>query len=82
MIYTTSLKGITPDMLAGLFDGWPNPPSAIKHLELLKNSYKVVVAVENGKVVGFINAISDGVLTAYIPLLEVLPDYKNKGIGR
>lgn len=36
MIYTTSLKGITPDMLAGLFDGWLNPPSAIKHLELLK----------------------------------------------
>ena len=26
--------------------------------------------------------ISDGVLSAYIPLLEVLPKYKNKGIGK
>ena len=34
-----------------------------------------------GQVVGFINAISDGVLTAYIPLLEVLPAYQGQGIG-
>lgn len=26
-------------------------------------------------------AISDGVLSAYIPLLEVLPDYRGRGIG-
>ena len=32
--------------------------------------------------VGFITAISDGVLAAYIPLLEVLPDYRGRGIGR
>jgi len=32
-------------------------------------------------VVGFINALSDRVLTAYIPLLEVIPAYKNQGIG-
>ncbi len=27
-------------------------------------------------VVGFVNALSDGRLSAYIPLLEVLPDYR------
>ena len=32
--------------------------------------------------VGQINAISDGVFYAYIPLLEVLPAYRGKGIGR
>lgn len=37
---------------------------------------------ESGNVIGFITAISDEVLTAYIPLLEVLPEYKNKGIGK
>jgi len=37
--------------------------------------------VDSGKATGFINAISDGVLSAYIPLLEVLPAYKNRGIG-
>lgn len=31
---------------------------------------------------GFITAISDGVLTAYIPLLEVLPEYQGIGIGK
>ena len=32
-------------------------------------------------VVGFITAVSDGVLSAYIPLLEVLPAYQGRGIG-
>jgi ribosomal protein S18 acetylase RimI-like enzyme len=82
MIYTTSTEGIFPEMLTGFFDGWPNPPSTEKHLELLQNSYKVVLAMDVGKVAGFITAISDGVLSAYIPLLEVLPDYKSNGIGK
>lgn len=33
------------------------------------------------RVVGFITANSDGVLSAYIPLLEVLPKYQGQGIG-
>ena len=37
---------------------------------------------KTSQVVGFITAISDGVLSAYIPLLEVLPEYKNAGIGK
>ena len=84
MIYKMSLDGITAEMLEGFFVDWPNPPSPEAHLRLLKNSWKVIVALdeESGKVVGFITAISDEVLTAYIPLLEVLPEYKNKGIGK
>ena len=27
-------------------------------------------------------AISDGVISAYIPLLEVLPDFQGRGIGK
>jgi predicted N-acetyltransferase YhbS len=34
-----------------------------------------------GRVVGFVNLISDGVLTAFIPWLEVLPDHHGQGIG-
>ena len=33
------------------------------------------------KVIGFISAISDGVSYAYIPHLEVLPEWQGKGIG-
>ena len=29
----------------------------------------------------YVTAISDGVLSAYIPLLEVLPEYQGQGIG-
>jgi GNAT superfamily N-acetyltransferase len=32
--------------------------------------------------VGFVNVISAGVLSCYIPLLEVLPPYRNQGIGK
>ena len=82
--YTDSLTGITPAMLEGFFEGWPGPPSSEVHLQILRSSYLIVMAIdgEAGRVVGFINAISDGVLCAYIPLLEVLPTYRNKGIGR
>lgn len=84
MLYKNSLEGITPEMLVGFFDGWPTPPSPETHLKLLKNSSKVVLAFdkETDRVVGFITAVSDGVLSAYIPFLEVLPEYKNRGIGK
>jgi ribosomal protein S18 acetylase RimI-like enzyme len=44
----------------------------------------VVLAIDEDLdvVVGFITAISDGVLAAYIPLLEVLPEYRGRGIGK
>jgi len=82
--YRTALDGIDPARLAGFFVGWPSPPSPETHLRILQGSSHVVVAwdTEAERVVGFINAVSDGVLSAYIPLLEVLPDYQGLGIGR
>ena len=81
--YTKDLSEIKADMLAGFFVDWPNPPDSATHLKILQNSYCAYVAIDTdkNKAVGFINAISDGVLTAYIPLLEVLPDYQGAGIG-
>lgn len=82
--YQTELTDITTDQLIGFFVGWPNPPSPETHLKLLKNSSKAIIAIdeETGHVIGFITAISDGVLSAYIPFLEVLPDYQGEGIGK
>ncbi|MBO0588343.1 GNAT family N-acetyltransferase [Sporosarcina sp. E16_8] len=84
MIYKNSLDGISSDMLKGFFVDWPNPPNPQTHLILLKKSSKVIIAIDDKTklVIGFITAISDGVLSAYIPFLEVLPDYKNEGIGK
>lgn len=81
--YVDSIESVTAENLKGFFVGWQNPPSSETHLELLKNSSVVVLAVdsETGNVVGFITAISDRVLSAYIPLLEVLPENQKNGIG-
>ncbi|MCL0065492.1 GNAT family N-acetyltransferase [Dehalococcoidia bacterium] len=32
--------------------------------------------------IGFITALTDHIQSAFIPLLEVLPDYRNRGIGK
>lgn len=79
--YTSSLDDLTPDKLDGFFVGWPNPPTPQTHLRLLASSYAFVLATADDRVVGFITAISDGVLSAYIPFLEVLPEYQGRGIG-
>jgi GNAT superfamily N-acetyltransferase len=81
--YTTSLDGVAPEHLDGFFEGWPSPPSPERHLEILAGSYRVVLARERNAphVVGFVNAISDGVLYAFVPLLEVLPAHRFRGIG-
>jgi len=81
--YTKDLNSINEEMLTGFFVNWPNPPNSATHLKILTNSYCSFVAIHKdiNKIVGFINAISDGVLSAYIPLLEVLPEYQGFGIG-
>src|SRR5262245_50233200 len=83
IIYADSLAGIGPNNLRGFFVGWPNPPAPETHLRILSGSDAVVLARDDATeaVVGFITAISDGVSCAYIPHLEVLPEYQGRGIG-
>lgn len=83
--YVETIDGITAAQLAGgFFAGWPNPPSPETHLRLLSGSDYVVLAIdpETGLIAGFITAVSDNELSAYIPLLEVLEEYQHQGIGR
>ncbi len=82
--YQYNLSGISAQHLHGFFVGWPSPPTPETHLRLLQGSQHIVLARDSAtqQVVGFITALSDGVLSAYIPLLEVLPTYQGQGIGR
>jgi ribosomal protein S18 acetylase RimI-like enzyme len=81
--YTEDMTAVTETMLTGFFVGWPKAPSAQQHLAVLRGSFRSVVATDEatGRAVGFVNMISDGVLTAFIPWLEVLPEYQGRGIG-
>jgi len=83
IVYTDALDGITADRLTGFFVGWPNPPQPEIHLKLLQNSAHRLLAVEDksGQVVGYVTALSDGVLFAFISSVEVLPAYQRHGIG-
>ncbi len=80
--YTDSLANLSVDHLrGGFFAGWPKPPTPETHLRLLQGSDHVWLARDAEQVVGYITAISDGVLAAYIPHLEVLAAYQGQGIG-
>ena len=81
--YRESLEGINEEQLKGFFVGWRKPLSEAQHLAMLANSSHVVLAfdAEQQRVVGFINALSDRVQFAFIPLLEVMPTHQHRGIG-
>jgi ribosomal protein S18 acetylase RimI-like enzyme len=80
--YQDDLTGVVEDGLDGFFEAWPTHPSSADHLRLLRQSALIALAIDGHRVVGFATAITDGVLAAYIPLLEVLPAYRGAGIGR
>ncbi len=81
--YRDTADGLTVDQLIGFFVDWTTKPTPAVHLDILHGSSHVIVAVdvEPDRAVGFVTAISDGVLSAYVPLLEVLPECQGKGIG-
>ncbi|HQY31775.1 MAG TPA: GNAT family N-acetyltransferase [Thermomicrobiales bacterium] len=81
--YRETADGIGSEQLAGFFVDWPELPSPEMHQRVLQASSYVVLAVDSecDRIVGFVTAISDGVLSSYIPLLEVLPGYQGQGIG-
>lgn len=57
-----------------------NYPDKLKRA--ITNSHAVYSAWDNGKLVGLINSLSDGVMTAYFHYLLVRPEYQSIGIGK
>jgi ribosomal protein S18 acetylase RimI-like enzyme len=79
-----SLDGIYENNLNGFFQGWPTSPNPKTHLTILQNAKYRAIATHAGshQVIGFVYALTDGILSAYIPLLEVRPEFRKLGIGK
>ena len=75
------IDDIKPGELDCFFQGWKSPPSLKLKEKLLNGSDLIVTAREDGKLVAFLTAISDGAMHAFISLLEVLETHQSKGIG-
>ncbi|MEM6432187.1 MAG: GNAT family N-acetyltransferase [Deinococcota bacterium] len=78
-----STANIEPRQLTEFFQDWLSLLSSEKHLEMLNKSDIVILAfdTEANRVVGFVTALTDFVQAAFISLLEVIPSYREQGIG-
>ena len=82
-IQYSETQEIEADNLQELFTsvGWGPAKEPERLQRAIKNSDKVYTAWDNKKLVGLINAISDGELTVFFHNLLVSPDYQRQGIG-
>jgi N-acetylglutamate synthase-like GNAT family acetyltransferase len=81
IIFVDTLDGISDTQLDGFCVDWPRGLSGTSLERVLRGSAKFWLAIDRGNVVGFVNAIADGCFMACIPLLEVRPEWKGRGIG-
>jgi len=62
--------------------GWMTPDADGSFLEpMLRNSFRVTGAFDNGRLIGMMRALSDGVSDAYLLDMVVEPGYRHRGIA-
>ena len=84
MIGYSKQKDFREDELATLFlsVGWSSGNYPNRLAAALRNSDGVCSAWEGDRLVGLVNALSDGAMVVYFHYLLVHPDYQRRGIGK
>lgn len=79
-----SIKKFSPEALQELFlsVNWSSGHYPDKLVIAMQNSGSVFSAWDKDKLIGLINVLDDGAMTAYIHYLLINPEYHGKGIGR
>lgn len=77
-------KNISKPKLRDLFlsNKWDSGNYPDKLQTALKGSHSVITAWDGDKLVGLMNALSDGIMNVFFLYLVVHPDYQKKGVGQ
>jgi ribosomal protein S18 acetylase RimI-like enzyme len=62
--------------------GWSSAKYPERLKQAMANSDSVMSAWDGDRLIGLINCLSDGALTAYFHYLLVRPEYQGQGVGR
>lgn len=84
MIEYKNEKQFDEQQLKELFEsvGWISANYSKRLVKSLANSDTVISAWKGKKLIGLVNAIDDGELTAYVHYLLINPEYQNMGVGK
>lgn len=77
-------KDFTANQLKTLYAsvGWVSADYSKRLVESFHNTHNVISAWDQDRLVGLIEVLADGELTAYIHYLLIHPDYQGMGIGK
>jgi GNAT superfamily N-acetyltransferase len=77
-------KEFTAEELQQLFlsVNWSSGNFPNKLVVTMQNSSSVFSAWDGRKLIGLINVLDDGIMTAYIHYLLIMPEYQHIGIGK
>ncbi len=83
IIYSES-KNFNRNELESLFlsVNWSSGEYPDELVIAMRNSHSVISAWHEGQLIGLVNCLSDGIMTAYFHYLLVHPDFQGEGIGQ